>query len=194
MANPVANSVANPVANAEEVLADPDAVIDYAERGAFQARLAPVGRVLGTKKIGVNLTVVPPGKKAFPKHYHFVNDEMFVILSGTGVLHYGDEDHPLRPMDVIHAPGGTGIPHQIENTGAEELRYLALSSLIPADVFHYTDADKYGVMANGAPFHGLETDGLPRFARWIWPGTNVGYWEGETEAGEDGAVVTPRPD
>jgi len=182
-----------PIANAEDVLADPEACVVFPERGAFAARLAPVGRVLGTTKIGINMTVVPPGRKAFPRHYHFVNDEAFVILSGTGTLHYGDTDHPLRPLDVVHIAAGTGIPFQIENTGTRELRYLALSSMIPADVFHYVDADKYGVMANGVPFHALDTEGLPRFARWIWPETDVGYWEGETEAGAAGAVVTPRP-
>ena len=182
-----------PVVNAEDVLADANTCIVFPERGAFAARLAPVGRVLGTGKIGINLTVVPPGRKAFPRHYHFINDEAFVILSGTGTLHYGEGDCPLRPLDVIHIAAGTGIPFQIENTGTEELRYLALSSMIPADVFHYVDADKYGILANGAPFHPMDSEGLERFGRWIWPEMNVGYWEGEADAGEAGEILTPRP-
>ena len=188
---------ARPVVNADEVLADPETCVTFPERGAYQARLAPVGQILGTERIGINLTVVPPGKAAFPRHYHYVNDEAFVVRSGSGTLRYGEDLYPLRPMDVIHVPGGTGIPFQIRNTGPEELRYLGLSSLIPADVFHYVDADKIGVMANGAPFNNMNgtriTERLPRFARWIWPETNVGYWEGEPEAGDAGAVVTPRP-
>ena len=183
-----------PVVNIEDVLADPALSDENPERGAFAARFAFVGRALGTDKIGINLTVVPAGKKAWPKHYHFVNDELFVILAGAGHLHYGDATYPLRPMDVVNIRAGTGIPFQIENTGAGELRYLALSTLIPADVFHYVDADKYGVMAGGAPFRDLADGDLPRFARWIWPGMNVGYWEGEPEAGEAGTVQTPRPD
>jgi len=183
-----------PVVNVEDVLADPAFSDETPERGAFAARFAFLGRALATDKIGINLTIVPPGKKAWPKHYHFVNDELFVILEGTGSLHYGAETYPLRAMDVVNIRAGTGIPFQIENTGREELRYLALSTLIPADVFHYVDADKYGVMAGGAPFRNIGSGELSRFARWIWPGMNVGYWEGEQEAGEAGAVTTPRPD
>lgn len=183
-----------PVVNIADVLADPDLVIDNPERGAYQARLALIGRALGTGQIGINLTVVPPGKKAFPRHYHYINDEIFVVLSGAGTLHYGDSTHRLKPLDVISIRAGTGIPFQIANTGAEELRYLALSSLIPADVFHYVDSGKYGVMAGGAPFRDLSGEGgLPRFSKWMWQETAVGYWEGEAEAGAAGVVVTPRP-
>lgn len=183
-----------PVRNAEDVLADSAFSDENPERGNFAARFAFIGQALGTDKIGINLTIVPPGKKAWPKHYHFINDELFVVLEGMGVLHFGDADYPLRPLDVINIKAGTGIPFQIENNGSTDLRYLALSTLIPADVFHYTDSDKYGVMANGAPLHPIASAGLGRFARWIWPGMQVGYWEGEAEAGADGAVRTPKPD
>lgn len=183
-----------PVINVVDVLADPDHVIENPERGAFQARLALIGRALGTGQIGINMTVVPPGKRAFPRHYHYVNDEIFVVLSGTGTLHYDEDDYPLKPLDVVSIRAGTGIPFQIDNTGEEEMRYLALSSLIPADVFHYVDSDKLGVMAGAVPFRDLSSEGgLPRMAKWMWRETRVGYWEGEAEAGEAGAVVTPRP-
>ena len=182
-----------PVVNIEDVLADPDLTDVNPERGAFAARFAFIGRALGTDKIGVNLTVVPPGKKAWPRHYHFVNDEMFVVLAGTGVLHYGEQDWPLRPLDVVHIRAGTGIPFQIENTGAQEMRYLAFSTMLPADVFHYPDSDKLGVMANRTPFRSLGATDDIRLAQWLWAGSKVGYWEGEPEAGDAGAVVTPRP-
>ena len=48
----------------------------------FEARVAPIAAPLGATKLGCRLTVVPPGKKAFPHHVHHVNDELFVILSG----------------------------------------------------------------------------------------------------------------
>jgi hypothetical protein len=47
----------------------------------FEARFAPIAAPLGTTKLGCRLTVVPPGKKAFPHHVHHVNDELFVILT-----------------------------------------------------------------------------------------------------------------
>ena len=172
----------SPVINIADVLADPGLVDDRARRGVFEAKVGMIGRALGTRNIGINITVVPPRSKGFPRHYHYVNDEMFVVLSGTGTLHYGDATFPLHPLDVIHIEAGTGIPFQIENDSDGELRYLALSTLIPADVFHYVDSDKWGVMGGGAPFNGLEGKGLPRFARWFDAEGLKGYYDGEPEA------------
>ncbi|MEM6887835.1 MAG: cupin domain-containing protein [Pseudomonadota bacterium] len=168
-----------PVVNIEDVLANPEFCDANPRRGDFEARFGFVGRALNSRGIGVNITIVPPRSKAFPRHYHYQNDEMFLVLSGVGTLHYGDTDYPLKPMDVISILAGTGIPFQIDNTGDEELRYLALSTMTPTDVFHYPDSNKYGIMANGAPFRALPSDGLPRFAKWVSSDMSVGYWEGE---------------
>ncbi|MEL6204726.1 MAG: cupin domain-containing protein [Pseudomonadota bacterium] len=185
----------SPVMNIEDVFARPDCTDENPERGHYAARFALIGKALETANIGVNLTVVPAGKAAWPRHYHYVNDELFIVLAGTGTLHYGDTDYPLKPMDVINIRAGTGIPFQLDNTGEEELRYLALSTLIPADVFHYVDSDKIGVMAAGAPFRNLaNSGGLPRFAKWVWAETKVGYWEGEDRAGDAGAITSPGRD
>ena len=51
---------------------------------------------LGATKLGCRLTVVPPGKKAFPHHVHHVNDELFVILSDEGALRFGGERYAVR--------------------------------------------------------------------------------------------------
>jgi hypothetical protein len=50
----------------------------------FSAQVGDVGRRLGAQKLGCNLTVVPPGKRAWPFHNHRVNEEMFVVLEGEG--------------------------------------------------------------------------------------------------------------
>ena len=74
---------------------------------------------------------------------------MFVILAGTGETRIGDKVHPVRAGDVIAAPAGTE-PHQIINTGSEELRYLAISTRPGVDVVDYPDASTFGVIA-GVP-------------------------------------------
>lgn len=172
-----------PVVSIEDVLADPGFTDANPRRGDFEARFAFIGRALATEGLGINLTVVPPRSKAFPRHYHYVNHELFVILDGSGVLHHGEEDHALKPLDVVFIRAGTGIPFQIENTGDAEMRYLALSTLIPADVFHYPDGDKYGVMAAGTPFRDLASGDLARFSHWFRRDSAVGYWDGEVEEG-----------
>lgn len=172
-----------PICNIDDIFDDPAFVRVNEERGRFQARFGLLGKALGTGKIGLNVTEVPAGKTAWPRHYHYNNDEMFIVLAGTGVLHYGDDDFPLAEMDVAHIEAGTGIPFQIENTGEVTLRYLALSSLDPADVMVYPDSGKIGIMSLAAPHRNLSGEGLQPFRRWIGQDMEIGYWEGEAGAG-----------
>ena len=48
----------------------------------FQSQIGDIGRRLGAQKLGYNITVVPPGKRAFPFHNHRANEEMFLVLEG----------------------------------------------------------------------------------------------------------------
>ncbi len=171
-----------PVVNIQEVASNSDYLITRQRQGNFEAQLALIGKALGTKRIGINLTIVPAHSKAFPRHYHYQNDEMFIILEGTGILHFGDEDFPLRPMDVINIEAGTGVPFQIDNTSAGELRYLALSTLDPTDVFVYPDSNKLGIIAKGAPFRDLSGEGLQRLIKFVPAETEVDYYHREAEA------------
>ena len=106
----------------------------------------PIAAPLGATKLGCRLTVVPPGKKAFPHHVHHVSDELFVILSGEGALRFGGERYPVRSGDVIVCPaGGAEKAHQLTNTSASELRYLSISSMDLPEVAEYPDSTKFGV-------------------------------------------------
>lgn len=114
--------------------------------GPFAQKHGGIGDKIGARKLGCNLTVVPPGKRAFPCHNHQINEELFFILEGTGVLRFGQQEYPLRPHDVISCPpGGRAVAHQIVNTGETELKYLALSTMEPHDIVEYPDSNKVGV-------------------------------------------------
>jgi uncharacterized cupin superfamily protein len=96
----------------------------------YQARIGAIGKRLGAQQLGYNLTVLPPGKCAFPFHNHRVNEEMFYIVAGQGELRLGDARYPIRAGDVIACPaGGPEAAHQIANTSANtELHFLAVST------------------------------------------------------------------
>lgn len=111
----------------------------------------PLGGPLGAKKLGYNLTEIPPGKVAFPLHFHYVNEELFLILSGTGEYRWPGGTHPLKPMDLVCCPPGPEDAHQIRNTGKEPLRYLALSTVEDPEVVEYPDSGKYGVSVGRPP-------------------------------------------
>ena len=112
----------------------------------FVAKLGRIGPMIGSAEIGCRLHVVPPGKKAFPFHRHHVIHELFVVLAGSGEYRLGETKHSIRAGDVIAAPAG-GEPHQIINSGSDELRYLALSTKPGVDVVDDPDANTFGVIA-----------------------------------------------
>lgn len=149
--------------------------VQHGER--FAARFAPVSPLIGAKKLGYNVTVVPPGKRAFPFHNHHVNEELFFILSGEGTLRIGKEEHPLRQGDFVCCPpGGPEVAHQIINTGTSELRYLAVSTMEATDVFQYPDSGKFGVAANRQP--GQRVTDAP-FGGFFSERGRVDYYDGE---------------
>jgi uncharacterized cupin superfamily protein len=123
-------SPTRPILNVADVALSPHPMAK--PTAGFEARFAQIAAPLGATKLGCNLTVVPPGKKAWPHHVHHANDEMFVVLAGEGTLRFGAERHPVRAGDVIVCPAGNAErAHQLINTGSAELRYLSPSRRQP---------------------------------------------------------------
>lgn len=135
-----------PILNLAEA---PQIEVSHGER--FEARMRRLAAPLGASRIGSNVTSVPPGKAAFPMHHHHANEEHFFVLSGRGVLRYGDAWYEIGPQDYLYcAPGGVEHAHQLINTGKEDLVYLAISTLQLPEVVGYPDSRKTGVAT--APF------------------------------------------
>ena len=166
-----------PVVNLDAILDDPDHSDSNRHGDRVAARIGLLGKALGTSQIGMTVTVTDPGKAAWPRHFHHVNEEVFIILSGEAVLRYGEARQPLRAGDVARIAPGTKIPFQLVNEGAEPLRYLALSGLSATDVFEYPDSGKIGVLTGGGgPMRG------PHGRRFFAPlDAECGYWDGEPE-------------
>lgn len=168
-----------PVINLDQLLATPisERVPNPPEK--YQgAAIAPISPLLGAQKLGYNLTIVPPGKCAFPAHNHFGNEEMFLILEGEGELRVGKAFYPLRGGDIVACPpGGPETAHQIRNSSESvALRYLAVSTMIYPDMFQYPDSGK-----TGASFMtGHDADGRPTAIRLRNRAEdNLDYWDGE---------------
>lgn len=133
----------------------------------FAWRSAQVSKALGARDLGYALDVVPPGKRACPFHSHRGQEEMFLILEGTGTLRYGAETRPIRAGDVICCPtGGPETAHQIINDSQAELRFLSVSTKVYPDVCEYPDSGK--IMAFG-----------PGFRHVTAASDHVDYWKGE---------------
>ncbi len=116
--------------------------------GSLDKHLTPAMRSHGGR-LGVNLTRVSPGRSACPFHTHQLEDEVFYVLSGTGVLRYGESLRRIGPGDCVSCPAGSGVAHQLANTGDEDLVYLAIGPNEPNEVATYPDSGKVFVRALG---------------------------------------------
>lgn len=122
------------------------------------------GPLIGAQKLGFNVTVVPPGKRAVPFHNHRVNEELFFILEGEGEVRIGAETFKIKQGDLIsNPPGGAETAHQIINTSDKELKYLAVSTKLYPEIADYPDSKKFGVLAENFRFLGREQDSLGYF-------------------------------
>ena len=142
----------------------------------YEAQFAPVGAALDSQKLGFNVTILPPGKKAFPYHAHRGNEEMFFILEGEGSVRIDGETHTIRKGDFISLPPGRDSAHQIINDSTAPLRYLAVSTLESPEVIEYPDTGKIGATVGKGGGRPPAPDSIRHFSR---VSDAVDYWEGE---------------
>ncbi len=135
---------------------------------SLAARLAP-GTV--ARKLGASIDTIPPGKRSCPYHFHHAQEEMIVVLEGSGTLRVAGEMLPLRAGDVVFIPPGPEYPHQIINTSDHALKYLSVSTRESPEICEYPDSDKYLAMAS--------VNGVSTFDAIQRPNTSVDYWDGE---------------
>lgn len=125
---------------------------DVEDNGYYTSKRAQFSAGIGARKLGYNLTELPPGKAQCPFHSHRAEEEMFLILEGEGELRFGDQRYRIRKHDVIACPtGGADAAHQIINTGNTTMRYLALSNVADVEICEYPDSNKVGISADAAP-------------------------------------------
>ena len=141
----------------------------------FQAERAPVSTQIGAEKLGYAVVRVPPGKRAWPYHSHYVLEEAFFILEGEGTLRHAGEEYPIRKGDFICSPADPEQPNQIVNTSDSDIVYIAMSSNEDTDIFLYPDSGKFGA------YHSKERN--PRapgsFIIFSRKEAGVDYWDGE---------------
>lgn len=158
-------SDAPPIINVDNIPLD-----DFGHGEKFAARLGRIGRTLGMQKMGCGLVVLAPGKRAWPFHGHYAQEEAFIILAGRGMIRYADGEFPVKTGDVIFTPPGPDRAHQIVNDSDAELRYLALSTNDSPEICYYPDSQKTGA------FHVTEKGFAGFMSR---DGELADYWDGE---------------
>ncbi|ORE90067.1 cupin domain-containing protein [Aurantimonas sp. 22II-16-19i] len=154
-------------------------LVSQTQGDRFAAAMAPIAAPLGAAHLGARLVEVPPGKAAWPFHSHHGNDEMFVVLSGTGTVRFGEARYEVTAGAVVVCPaGGAETAHQMIATGSEPLRYVAISTMREPDVMEYPDSGKITVFAGAAPGG---DKAMRRVAASFRAEDAVDYWSGEEE-------------
>jgi uncharacterized cupin superfamily protein len=103
---------------------------------------------------------VPPGKRNFPYHAHSAQWELYLIVSGKGNVRHGKGTTEVVSGDAFIF--GPDEPHQLSNTGTEDLIYYVLADNPIGEAGYYPDSGKWKVNKSSAAdrvvIKGNETD------------------------------------
>jgi uncharacterized cupin superfamily protein len=136
----------------------------------YESHCMRLGQGTAARKLGCSVDTLPPGKMSCPYHLHHAQEEMFIVIEGSGTLRVAGERLPIRSGDVIFIPAGPEYPHHIVNTSDAPLKYLSISTKESPEICEYPDSGKYLAEA--------EHEG-GRFLVVQRPGASVDYWDGE---------------
>jgi uncharacterized cupin superfamily protein len=131
-------------------------------RGRVAADRRYLGEAVGSCSTGIRHVVVEPGKWGTPLHCHSLEEELFVVLGGDGVVALDDEQTPVSAGHVIARPAGTRVAHAF-GAGENGLTYLAYGTREPGDMCFYPRSGKIS-------FRGLGVIGKIE---------RLDYWDGE---------------
>ncbi|KPC53875.1 cupin domain-containing protein [Amantichitinum ursilacus] len=149
-----------------------EVALDHDQRAPlYDTMCARLGPGTVARKLGASIDTVAPGKMSCPYHAHHAQEEMFVIVQGTGTLRVADERLPVKAGDVIFIPPGPEYPHQLINTSDAPLQYLSISTRDTPEIVEYPDSDKFlatAVLTDGTRFQALQKRNR-----------DLDYWDGE---------------
>jgi uncharacterized cupin superfamily protein len=110
----------------------------------------------------VELLRLPPAATPYPYHAHSAQWEFYLVVAGTGVARHADGATPIEAGDAfVFRPGE---PHQLTNTGTEDLLVYVIADNPFGESAYLPDSDKWIVRAP---------------ERRIVRGTPVEYYDGE---------------
>jgi len=107
----------------------------------------PVIPIEESNKCSANFVEVAPGNYAYGYHYHESNDEVFYIISGTGIVRTPKGEITVKVGDAITFPAGPEGAHVIRNgSETEKLVYIDFGSVTVPEIVHLPDFGKIMVV------------------------------------------------
>jgi uncharacterized cupin superfamily protein len=138
-----------------ELMERPLGIVNVADAIRHEIRPGALDLDLGTKagseRTGLSQVALEPGRDGYPPHCHSAEEEIFVILEGSGTVLLGDEESSVHAGHVLGRPPGTRVAHSFR-AGDEGMTYLAYGTRQPNDIAYFPRSNKIyfrgvGVMA-----------------------------------------------
>lgn len=138
--------------------------------GTVGSEVRRLGDAVGSERVGLSHYVVEPGMLMNPPHVHSAEEEIFVVLAGTGTaLLYPSpraggeiEEVPVHAGCAVARPAGSQRAHALR-AGADGMTLLGFGTVDPNDTVYYPRSGKVS-------FRGLGVIGKLQ---------QVDYWDGE---------------
>lgn len=92
--------------------------------GAFSKFLAHP-ETTGSKHVDYRISCYQP-RGHVERHAHKVQEQIYHVLEGEGLMQVGREERVVRRHDVIFIP--PGIEHSIRNTGLTDLVFIVVTA------------------------------------------------------------------
>jgi len=122
--------------------------VDVTRRTRARFASFELGEAVGSVSTGMSEVTIEPGFEGFPPHCHAAEEEIFVVLGGSGVAAIGDEEHNVRRGSVVARPPGTRVAHCFR-AGDEPLTYLAWGTREPNDIAYFPRSRKVNLRGVG---------------------------------------------
>lgn len=165
-----AEAAAGPLELPEPEAERPDWIVNagavepkHVVEGATDTKRVDLGSAAGSQRSGLCRVWIAPGAEGHPPHCHSAEEELFVVLDGTGTLRLGDDEHEVRAGHVIARPAGTGVAHSFA-AGDEGLTFLAYGQRRTSDTIFYPRSGKVRLRGLGGLLFRVES---------------LEYWDGE---------------
>jgi uncharacterized cupin superfamily protein len=142
-----------------ELLPRPERIVNVADvpvserhRTRVVSTWRDLGRAAGSERTGLRHCTVAPGKLSNPSHCHAAEEEIFVVLEGSGELELTPvpraasdgaqpETHPVRAGTTVARPAGSGMAHTFR-AGDDGLTMLAYGTRDTNDIVYYPHSGK----------------------------------------------------
>ena len=132
----------------------------------YDTRCVRLATGTAAAKLGLGFDILEPGKRGCPYHFHHAQEELFVVLEGSGTLRVAGEMLAVGAGDVVFIPAGPDYPHQFINTSDAPMKYLSISTRETPEICEYPGSGKYAAYAG-------DFDAVQRAA------STLDYWDGE---------------